>query len=146
MRARQNGLFVSSGARLDPQGQHHPSTQQNARNRSDGKASFGYAQLRGRRASQEDAVAAQWSPLPPGAGGSGGGGGSSTTSSSGAGAGGGSNDGGGCSDVGLFAVFDGHGGPGAAEFASQHLLGYVLRSGAFATDPAAAMGALQPLQ
>mmetsp|Transcript_561 Transcript_561/g.1674 ORF Transcript_561/g.1674 Transcript_561/m.1674 type:complete len:329 (+) Transcript_561:344-1330(+) len=60
--------------------------------RDDGKVSFGYSTLRGKRASMEDFLQAKFSKHPT----------NGTT-------------------VGFFGVFDGHGGPGAAAFVQEHL-------------------------
>ncbi|GBF90916.1 phosphatase 2C catalytic subunit [Raphidocelis subcapitata] len=81
--------------------------------RSDGRASFGFALMRGKRAQQEDAAAAQWSRMPGAAPGS--------------------------EQIGLFGVFDGHGGPDAAQYVRNNLFTNLLSNARFAEDPKAAI-------
>ncbi|KIZ03972.1 hypothetical protein MNEG_3991 [Monoraphidium neglectum] len=75
--------------------------------RADGKVSCGFALLRGKRPQQEDYAFTQWSQIP------------------GAPAG---------EQVGLFGVFDGHGGTNAADYVHGHLFNNLLRNENFATD------------
>jgi hypothetical protein len=82
--------------------------------RDDGKASVAYAMLCGKRPNQEDVAVAQWAELAGGAGPSG--------------------------QVGLTAVMDGHGGPGAAEFVQANLFKALLANDKFPADPKAALG------
>lgn len=79
--------------------------------RSDGRASFGYALLRGKRPHQEDFASAQFHHLPGDAG----------------------------EQVGLFGVFDGHGGPGAADFVHTNLFRNLMQHRKLATDTYAAI-------
>ncbi|KAI8477391.1 MAG: phosphatase 2C-like domain-containing protein [Monoraphidium minutum] len=98
--------------------------------RSDGGASFGFALLRGKRPHQEDFATAQargggalawlggrarfaaWQHVPGGAAGE---------------------------QVGLFGVFDGHGGPNAADYVHGRLFSNLLRNEKFGTDAVAAI-------
>lgn len=75
--------------------------------REDGRAVFGLAITRGKRQDQEDCAAAQWERLP-----------------------------GGAAQVGLFAVFDGHGGPHAAEYAQHALFRNIVTNARFPSDAA----------
>lgn len=81
--------------------------------RADGKARYGLAVMRGKRPQQEDCSAAQWSPRPGAAPGE--------------------------QQVGLFGVFDGHGGPHAAEYVQANLFRNVLSHGRFPADAQAAI-------
>eukprot|EP00250_Pteridium_aquilinum_P035663 c9782_g1_i1 orf=557-1378(+) len=69
----------------------------------DGKCSFGYSSLRGKRASMEDFYEARFAEV-------------------------------GDSTVGLFGVFDGHGGCRAADYVRKHLLENLIKHPEFATD------------
>jgi len=87
-------------------------------NRSDGKATHGFALLVGRRPQQEDCAVAEWTPLP-------------NTASAAAG---------GSEQVGLFAVMDGHGGAGAAQYVQANLFKALLGNDNFPGDAKAALG------
>lgn len=73
--------------------------------RADGKVSFGYSLMRGKRASMEDFSTAQFRKSPI------------------------YND-----YVGMFGVFDGHGGPNAADFVRAQLFESLYNNPKFATD------------
>lgn len=78
--------------------------------RHDGKVSYGYSLMRGKRASMEDYFHAQFKKLP----------------SNGL-------------TVGCFGVFDGHGGPNAADFVRKNLFDSLLNNAKFTTDRTAAV-------
>lgn len=80
--------------------------------RADGKASYGFALLRGKRPQQEDYATAQWKQLQGAVG---------------------------SEQVGLFGVFDGHGGTGAADYVHGHLFSNLVHNTKFATDAKAAL-------
>jgi protein phosphatase 1L len=96
-----------------------PKQQQNS---NDGKAGYGFALLPGRRPYQEDYAAAQWTKPPPPPANAGGGNGT-TTSTSGSG--------GTVEEVGLFGVYDGHGGHFAAEYVRCNLFDNLLKKAHF---------------
>ena len=48
--------------------------------------------------------------------------------------------------IGLFGVFDGHGGTGAADYVHGHLFSNLMRTAKFATDPKAALGKVTAVQ
>lgn len=73
--------------------------------RDDGKVSFGYSTLRGKRANMEDFLQAKFATHP-------------TTGST----------------IGFFGVFDGHGGPGAAAFVQENLWNTLRSNSNFDSD------------
>ncbi|CAL8468810.1 g8351 [Coccomyxa elongata] len=79
--------------------------------RKDNKVSYGYSVMRGKRAGMEDFFFAEFKNHP----------GRSST-------------------VGLFGVFDGHGGPHAADFVRANLFDSLLKNPNFPTDVSTALG------